>query len=57
MLILNPVAPPQKIFLTNDRINQGLIENLDPVVWTAKLPLVNFAKHLCGDEDAVLAAL
>ena len=27
-----------KIFAANDRINQMLIEHLDPVVWKAKLP-------------------
>ncbi|MGA3046698.1 MAG: DinB family protein [Terracidiphilus sp.] len=27
-----------KMFAANDRINQLLIENLDPTLWTAKLP-------------------
>jgi uncharacterized damage-inducible protein DinB len=31
-------SPAAQIFLLNDRINQILIENLDPAVWTTKLP-------------------
>src|SRR5450432_1803385 len=33
-----PVQSAVQIFAANDRINQMLIEHLDPAVWNAKLP-------------------
>ena len=33
-----PGRPAVQIFAANDRINQVLIENLDPAAWTAKPP-------------------
>ena len=34
----HPAQPALRIFAANERINQLLIEHLDPAVWTAKPP-------------------